>query len=175
MTFDQQNNPGAGGGTNTPAMATSPSRPTAAGALPADVIIHKLSWKSGRMDAYVTALLRAALKLREGGINYFNNDDVPAEFQPLDKTTVGTAFGLLLKEGIVKPYRGSIAAKKIWGGVRASTRENCNGHRNQLYAVQATLARTWLERHGAAAASPVQQLDLFAAGPVTSPGVCVGG
>ena len=165
MTFDHQDKfstPAAAGAGAGPTPATAPA--TAAGVSASGLtaaIIGKLTWKSDLMDAYTTALLRAALGLRAAGTNYFNNDDVPASAQPNDKTTVGTVFGLLLKEGVIKKYLGSIASKKIWGGMRSSSREKCNSHRNQLYAVAVPLAREWLRRHGRELpAGP--QMDLFA-------------
>lgn len=127
---------------------------------PLTAVLHKLMWKSDSIDAYATALLSAALLRRENGIVYFNNDDVPEPHQPMDKTTVGVVFKLLLHESIITPFRGTIEAARIWGGYRRSTRRGNNGHRNQLYTlVNSGLARAWLLRHGVA--EPKQQLDLF--------------
>ena len=124
-----------------------------------NTVVHKLTWKSAAVDAYTTALLRAAVSLREKGIVYFNNDDVAEDFQPLDKTTVGVAFKLLLHEVIITQWRDTIASADIWGGYRRSTRRVNNGHRNQLYSLaNRSLARTWLVRHGVVEAP--RQLDL---------------
>lgn len=70
-------------------------------------IIHKQAWKSPVLDAYVTALLRAALRLLDRGVYYFNNDDVAEADQPNDGTTVGAAFKLLALEKIIEPWRGN--------------------------------------------------------------------
>lgn len=127
-------------------------------------IIHKQAWKSPVIDAYVSALLRAALSLLDRGVVHFNNDDVAEVDQPNDGTTVGAAFKLLALEKIVEPWRGNIAEREIFGGMRRSSRKCNNGHRNQLYTLtNRGIAHEWLRRHGQDVGE--QQLDLFAVSP----------
>ena len=124
------------------------------------VIIHKQTWKGPVIDAYASALLRAALQRRDEGVTYFNNDDVPEIDQPRDKTTVGVVFKLLMLESVIEPWRGNVPEHGIWGGMRRSIRKCNNGHRNQLYCLtNRGIAEAWLRRHGV----PVRdrQLDLF--------------
>jgi hypothetical protein len=112
-------------------------------------IIQKQIWKSPVMDTYVTALLTSALALYHRGTPYFNGDDVPESSQPGDGTTAGAAIRMLTVARIIEPWRGSVESAGIWGGMRRSTRECCNGHRNQLYALTNTgIAIEWLDRHG---------------------------
>lgn len=123
-------------------------------------IIHKLAWKSPVIDAYVSALLRAAISLRDRGVSFFNNDDVAECDQPNDGTTVGAAFKLLALENIIEPWRLNVPEADIWGGMRRSSRKCNNGHRNQLYALtNRGVAEAWLRRHGVE--PPPRQLDLF--------------
>lgn len=113
------------------------------------VIISKQAWKSPAMDLYAGALLTNALRLYASGTVYFNGDDVPEAYQPGDGTTAGAVIRMLTSLKIIEPWRGTVESKKIWGGMRRSTRECCNGHRNQLYALTNTgIAREWLSRHG---------------------------
>lgn len=124
-------------------------------------IIHKQAWKSPVLDAYVTALLRAALRLLDRGTVYFNNDDVAEADQPNDGTTVGAAFKLLMLETVVEPWRGTVSEREIYGGMRRSGRKCNNGHRNQLYTLtNRGIAHEWLRRHGQGVGET--QLDLFA-------------
>lgn len=124
-------------------------------------IIHKQTWKSAIFDRYATALLEAARDLHGIGREYFNNDDVAEEFQPGDKTTVGTVFKLLTMEHLITPWRGTIADQDIYGGMRRSTRPGCNGHRNQLYTLgQMELVLAWLQRHGVDIRRPQFELNL---------------
>ena len=113
-------------------------------------VVHKQTWKSPVMDAYTRALLRAARRLALiQKVPFFNNDDVEAQHQPNDGTTVGAVFKLLRHEGIIEAYRGSHPEQDIYGGIRRSTRKENHGHRNQLYSVASMkLLELWLERHG---------------------------
>jgi hypothetical protein len=112
-------------------------------------LLAKLAWKNETVSSYARALLTQAVRLRQGGVLFFNNDDVPEEFQPGDGNTVGAVFRMLHTLKIIQPWRGSVESKDIWGGMRRSTRECCNGHRNQLYELtNEGIARAWLERHG---------------------------
>jgi len=124
-------------------------------------IITKQTWRSPVMDAYARALItsgRTLLLFKR--VPYFNNDDVPAAFQPNDGTTVGATFKQLQLAGIIEPWRGSVPELQIWGGMRKSTRPENNGHRNQLWALTSIAAAdTWLSRHGAT--QPDQQMRLF--------------
>ena len=125
------------------------------------VAAQKMFWHSAKVDAYVGALLKAALKLNAQDIVYFNNDDVPDPFQPGDGTTVGALFGMLKSKHVhlIQPWRGSVAAEKIWGGIRKSTRECCNGHPNQLYTLTSVgLAEAWLRQHGG---DELRQQEMF--------------
>lgn len=113
-----------------------------------EAIISKNVWRSEIIDKYCTHLLLAALDLLANGTSYFNNDDVPDAHQPHDKTTVGAAIKQLLMVKIIQPWHCNVEDKDIWGGMRRSTRECCNGHRNQLYALtNEGMAREWLSRH----------------------------
>lgn len=129
-----------------------------------EAIVHKLAWKSPVLDRYANGLLLAALELRRRGRQYFNNDDVPEMYQPHDKTTVGVVFKLLMNERVITRFHVTIADKNIFGGMRASTRLGNNGHRNQLYELtNESIAREWLERHGATPPpKPAEQQELFA-------------
>jgi hypothetical protein len=123
-------------------------------------IIHKQAWKSPVLDAYVSALLRAALRLLDRGVYYFNNDDVVEADQPNDGTTVGAAFKLLAMEKIIEPWRGNDQERDIYGGYRRSSRKCNNGHRNQLYTLtNRGIAEEWMRRHGQDVER--RQLDLF--------------
>lgn len=125
-----------------------------------EAIIAKLTWRSGVAHAYASALLRAALALADAGVVYFNNDDVDELDQPLDKTTVGSVFRMLMAANIIEPWRGTVATQMIWGGMRRSTRRANNGHRNQLYTLTSHgIATEWLRRCGAAPAP--KQLTLL--------------
>lgn len=122
-----------------------------------DAMIHKMAWKAPVLDKYATGLLTAALRLRANGVQFFNNDDVPDFFQPGDRTTVGIVFKLLMHERVITRFHVTIPDAKIFGGMRASTRKENNGHRNQLYELtNEGMAREWLERHGVTV-EPVQQ------------------
>lgn len=123
-------------------------------------IIHKQAWKSPVLDAYVSALLRAALRLLDSGTIYFNNDDVGDLDQPGDGTTVGVSFKLLSHENIIEAWRGCDDEQGIYGGIRRSSRRCNNGHRNQLYTLtNRGIAEEWLRRHGHIIEP--RQLDLF--------------
>jgi hypothetical protein len=115
-----------------------------------DVVICKTEWKSPQIHRYAVALVLAARRLRaEQHTLHFNNDDVDAAFQPNDGTTVGAAFRMLLSAGVITPWRGTLEAHGIYGGMRRSTRPECNGHRNQLYQlISMDIADAWLRRHG---------------------------
>ena len=124
-------------------------------------IIHKQAWKSMLMDRYATALLEAALDLNGIGRPYFNNDDVTEQYQPNDKTTVGTVFKLLSMEHLIAPWRGSVPELDIYGGMRRSSRPCTNGHRNQLYTLgQMELVTAWMQRHGVDIRRPQLELNL---------------
>lgn len=113
-----------------------------------EAIIHKLAWKTPVIDRYATGLLKAALRLQDNGIVYFNNDDVAEAYQPGDGTTVGTVFKLMMMEHVIQPFYSNIPSLAIYGGMRRSTRSCNNGHRNQLYQLNSTsIAVEWLERH----------------------------
>lgn len=115
-----------------------------------EAIIHKQTWKTAVMDGYARAFLKAGMDLyRFRRVRFFNNDDVPSECQPCDKTTVGCVVNLLIREGLIEPYRESHPEKEIWGGMRRSTRKENHGHRNQLYRIKSWgLVETWMARHG---------------------------
>lgn len=117
--------------------------------------IQKLAWKPEAVR-YLTALLQALLVR-----TYGNNDDVPADAQPLDKTTAGAMVRAALASGLIVHYRGSHPELDIYGGIRRSTRPECHGHRNPLYCVVAPVAREWLERHGIYPPAPATQMELL--------------
>ena len=114
-----------------------------------DVIVAKLVWKSGVMRDYAAALLLAAVELRTRGTLFFNNDDVCADAQPLDKTTVGAVFRMLADVGVIERYLGTNKDLGILGGQRKSSRKECRGHMNALWTlVSVPMAREWLQRNG---------------------------
>lgn len=118
---------------------------------PADIAVEqKCAWKSALMQRYAVALVKAAIQIRrDRGIEYFNSDDVPPTSLPNDKTTIGAATRLLLAAGVIGPFRDTLAAFEIFGGIRRSSRPCCNGHRNQLYRlVSLPLAEEFLRRNG---------------------------
>lgn len=124
-------------------------------------VIIKSVWKSPELDRYAEGLLTAALKRWDAGVVYFNNDDVPTAYQPLDKSTVGCVFKQLQVSHIIEPWRGNIPELGIWGGMRQSTRACCNGHRNPTWTLTSrSLAEEWLRRHGVAVEE--RQPELFA-------------
>ena len=120
------------------------------------VCVRKLAW-SPDLVRYVTALLSALLTRPYG-----NNDDVPDTVQPLDRTTVGAGIRVALDAGCIVPWRGTIEALQIYGGMRRSSRPDCHGHRNPLYQIVAPVAREWLQRHGVAMpAAQALQMELL--------------
>jgi hypothetical protein len=134
------------------------------------VVAQKTCWKSPEMDNYATALLQAAIALQRSGIEYFNNDDVPENKQPLDKTTVGAVFRWLRVGGVIDYWSGDNKPElKIFAGRRTSSRTCCNSHANPLYKlVSLHLADAWLERHSTDPATDIDratdavQKELFA-------------
>jgi hypothetical protein len=129
-----------------------------------EAVIRKTSWKSETMRSYACALVRVAIERAYTVAPYVNNDDVPDCSQPGDKTTVGAAFRMLIAAGVLRPFRTTIEASQIYGGMRPSKRPENNGHRNQLYVLTSVpIAREWLQRQGAIPPpTPVQsQMYLF--------------
>ena len=126
-----------------------------------EAVILKAAWRAPALNEYATALVRAGRDLYlDRNVVYFNNDDVGEEHQPGDKTTVGSAFRMLLAAGVIEPWHGTDEARSIWGGMRRSTRAECHGHRNQLYClVSLPIADEWLLRHGV---EPPKQQKEFA-------------
>jgi hypothetical protein len=120
------------------------------------VCVRKMAW-SPDLVRYVTALLTSLLARPYG-----NNDDVPDAVQPLDRTTVGAGIRVALDAGCIVPWRGTIEALQIYGGMRRSSRPDCHGHRNPLYQVVAPVANEWLTRHGVAISNSTEcQMELI--------------
>lgn len=128
------------------------------------VVARKIAWRSQTMRDYAIALVMAAIARADNRIMpAVNNDDVPDQYQPNDKTSVGAVFRLLLSAGVLVHWRGTVEAMGIYGGFRSSTRAANNGHRNQLYTLTSVpIAREWLARQGAPLPKPPRrQMELF--------------
>lgn len=125
-----------------------------------EAIIAKLTWKTDVTQRYARAFLETGVSLFIRGTNFFNNDDVAERDQPNDGTTVGVVVKMLLMAKVIEATYPHLPDKGIIYGRRASTRDACNGHKNQLYRfTNANIALEWLRRNGRPS-NPIQT-ELF--------------
>lgn len=116
--------------------------------------------KPDLLSRYAVALVERAVEIKKvHGIVYFNSDDAPEWALPNDRTTIGAATRMLMASGVIAPFRETIVELHIFGGMRKSTRECCNGHRNPLYQLT-TRAEEFLLQHGAGIAKGQMELGL---------------
>ncbi len=111
-----------------------------------EALICQQVWRHADMRDFAVAVVRRGLELLDAGVTHFGADDVAAE--PAGPGIAGNVMHSLVTAHVVKHFRGTVEAEKLYGGFRPSKRPGSKGALVATYEfVSRGMAEAWLRRN----------------------------